>query len=64
LGATENAAVVKALLADLVERGPAPRAVVPDIVLHSPKITRTLTTSWFAHRVDERYGQCLRRRSA
>jgi hypothetical protein len=38
--------------------------VVPDIVLHSPKITRTLTTSWFAHRVDERYGQCLRRRSA
>jgi len=51
-------------LADLVERGPAPRAVVPDIVLHSPKITRTLTTSWFAHRVDERYGQCLRRRSA
>src|SRR5690606_1789738 len=28
-----------------------PRAVVPDIRLHSPKITRELTTRWFAERV-------------
>jgi hypothetical protein len=50
-------------LADALERG-APRAVLPDIELHSPKITRRLTTAWFANRVDERFAQCLRRRPA
>ncbi len=38
-----------------------PRAMVPQIRLHSPKITRKLTTEWFAHRVDERYERCLAR---
>jgi hypothetical protein len=38
-----------------------PRAVVPKIVLQSPKITRKLTTEWFAQRVDARYQQCLGR---
>jgi hypothetical protein len=42
-------------------RGPAPRAVVPDIRLESVKITRKLTTDWFARRVDGRYRNCLQR---
>jgi hypothetical protein len=38
-----------------------PRAMVPQIRLQSPKITRKLTTDWFARRVDGRYEQCLAR---
>jgi hypothetical protein len=41
-------------------RGPAPRALVPSIRLQSVKITRKLTTDWFARRVDDRYRRCLR----
>jgi hypothetical protein len=41
-------------------REPAPRAVVPDIRLKSVKISRKLTTEWFARRVDDRYRRCLR----
>lgn len=39
----------------------APRAVVPQIRLRSVKITRNLTTDWFARRVEGRYRQCLAR---
>ena len=48
-------------LADALAHERVPRAVVPTIVLSSPKITRRLTTDWFAHRVDERFRECLRR---
>ncbi len=48
-------------LADAVEGRALPRAVLPQIDLRSPKITRKLTTAWFANRVDERYRRCLAR---
>jgi hypothetical protein len=41
------------------ERAPAPRASVPNIRLQSVKISRKLTTEWFARRVDDRYRRCL-----
>jgi len=50
-------------LAESAEGKPLPRAVLPGIVLKSPKITRTLTTAWFAKRVDERYQRCMARAS-
>ena len=47
-------------LADAVPPGrPVPRALVPRIALQSPKITRNLTTEWFARRVEDRYRRCM-----
>jgi hypothetical protein len=46
-------------LAERVAKRALPRAVVPTIKLHGPKLSRTLTTSWYAHRVDGRFLGCL-----
>ncbi len=48
-------------LADQASGQPVPRAMLPRIQLKSPKITRQLTTEWFANRVDERHQRCLNR---
>ena len=45
--------------AEKMERRTLPRAMVPRIDLKSPKITRKLTTEWFATRVDQRYRDCV-----
>ncbi|MFC5699431.1 DUF1615 domain-containing protein [Pseudomonas sp. GCM10022186] len=50
-------------LAEKIERRKLPREVMPGIDLKSPKITRKLTTEWFAKRVDERYQRCMKRAS-
>lgn len=48
-------------LADQVAGQTLPRAILPGITLESPKITRHLTTAWFAKRVDERRLRCVAR---
>ncbi|WP_227104376.1 MULTISPECIES: DUF1615 domain-containing protein [Chromobacterium] len=48
-------------LADQRFGKPAAREQLPQIDLKSPKITRKLTTEWFAKRVDGRYQSCLAR---
>jgi hypothetical protein len=48
-------------LAEQTEKHPLPHAVVPHIELHGPKITRKLTTSWYANRVNARFERCLNR---
>lgn len=47
-------------LADQLGR-PVPRAVLPQIPLNSPKITRKLTSEWFAGRVESRHLACMKR---
>jgi hypothetical protein len=48
-------------LADKNAGLPVPRQAMPQIDLKSPKITRKLTTEWFARRVEGRYRTCLTR---
>jgi hypothetical protein len=51
-------------LADKNAGQPSPRQAMPQIDLSSPKITRKLTTEWFARRVESRYRSCLVRGEA
>ena len=46
-------------IADERNGKPLPRATLPRIRLQSPKITRKLTTEWFATRVNQRYTRCM-----
>lgn len=48
-------------LADKAAGATQPRQAMPKIDLKSPKITRQLTTEWFARRVEGRYKNCLAR---
>jgi len=43
------------------KRALLPAPVVPTIKLQGPKISRNLTTDWYAHRVDGRFQQCLKK---
>lgn len=48
-------------LAQQTAKRTLPRVVVPRIELRGPKITRKLTTEWYAKRVNGRFESCLRR---
>jgi hypothetical protein len=48
------------MLAERRAGRPLPRARLPDIKLAGPKITRTLTTRWYAQRVYGRFTSCER----
>jgi hypothetical protein len=48
-------------MADQAQKRPVPQALVPRIKLQGPKLSRTLTTDWYAHRVDGRFQQCLKK---
>lgn len=48
-------------LADEAAGQPQPREILPGIELKSPKITRKITTAWFAERVSMRHARCMAR---
>jgi hypothetical protein len=48
-------------LADKAAKAALARELLPNILLNSPKISRHLTTEWFAKKVDGRYRDCLAR---
>jgi hypothetical protein len=60
--AFESAALYRRVFALAAQKSgrQLPRAMVPSIKLGGPKIKRSLTTDWYAHRVDDRFKRCLR----
>jgi uncharacterized protein DUF1615 len=48
-------------LAEHAQGRPLPRAAIPRIKLEGPKLSRTLSTEWYANRVDGRFKECLAR---
>jgi hypothetical protein len=48
-------------LADRAQGHPLPHAVLPRIKLQGPKISRNLTTEWYARRVNDRFQGCLKK---
>jgi len=57
---TETYRAIKAAVQQRAGR-PAEYATLPDVTLESPKLSRTLSTAWFARAVDRRYEACLAR---
>lgn len=47
-------------LAERINGKPLAREMLPGITLQSPKITRKLTTAWFAQRVEARWSRCMK----
>ena len=57
---TETYHAIKAAAQQRTGR-PAEYATLPEVALESPKLSRTLSTAWFARAVDRRYQACLAR---
>lgn len=63
--AFENTKTWKSVRADWEKQThrPAPYARLPDVELHSSKLSTTRSTAWFAKSVQRRYDACLKRHS-
>jgi hypothetical protein len=60
--AFEDSATFRAITGATARRvGAVAYAALPDVALTSPKLSRTLSTAWFARAVDRRYQACLAR---
>jgi hypothetical protein len=62
LSTFSNTPLYKTLFSLADQSGVKPRVFMPEIDLKSPKISRKLTTEWFANRVNERYKNCLKQK--
>lgn len=51
---------VKALFKDKFKKE-APYAIMPEVVISGPKLSRDYNTNWYASKVNQRYNRCLSR---